>query len=187
MPTTVEEIAGFLDNNSVLYDIRKESNDIICCFRTTTYIDKGGDYILPIVIVLEEEGRFIKMFVPNCYTYKNSKYGKEFFQTLLAISFHTKMLQFECDQEAQTIYAMVEYPLEDSILTEKQLMRSLRSLASLIDRFDEAIRLVLGSGKIRLFEPKEEQVLQQFLQYMNTIDTQQETGSDDSDSDEEWI
>ena len=97
------------------------------------------------------------------------------------------MLQFECDQEAQSIYAMVEYPLEDSILTEKQLMRSLRSLVSLIDRFDQSIRLVLASGKIRLFEPKEEQVLQQFLHFMNTIDTQPETGDDDTDSDEEWI
>jgi hypothetical protein len=187
MPTTIQEIAGFLDNHSVLYDIREQSNDIISCFRTSTYIDKGGDYILPIIILLEEDGRFIKMFVPNCYSYKDTKYPKEFFQTLLTVSFHTKMLQFECDQESKTIYAMIEFPLEDAILTEKQLMRSLNSLASLIDRFDETIRLVLATGEIQIEEPREERMMELFLKFMSDIEEKEGLEQVESDSDEEWI
>ena len=166
MGTTLTEITTFLDNHSVLYDVREKQNDIITCFRTENYIDKGGDYILPIVILLEEDGAFIKLFAPNCYSYKETKYVKEFFQVLLTISFYTKMLQFECDHESKSIYAMIEFPLEDAILTEKQLLRALNSLAHLVDKFDSAIRLVLATGEIHFDAHKEDRMLQLFLNLM---------------------
>ena len=181
MATTLEEIASFLDQSPFLYDVRSEYNDIITFYKTSNYIDRGGDYILPIVLLVEEEGRFLKIFAPNCYSYKGTVYVKEFFQALLMISFHTKMLQFECDQEAEMIFAMVEFPLEDARLTQKQLFRAIDSLAVLIDRFDPAVRLVLETGEIHLGE---ESVFQDsFLQLLNE-DPQEEDSEQESD---EWI
>ena len=165
MATTLEELARFLDQSPFLYDVRSEYNDIITFYKTRNYIDRGGDYILPIVLLVEEEGRFLKIFAPNCYSYKDTVFVKEFFQALLMISFHTKMLQFECDQETEMIFAMVEFPLEDALLTKKQLFRAIDSLAVLIDRFDPALRLVLETGEIYLGE---ESVFQdKFLQLLN--------------------
>ncbi|MBE9013288.1 hypothetical protein IQ250_24120, partial [Pseudanabaenaceae cyanobacterium LEGE 13415] len=54
-------------------------------------------------------------------------------QTMLAISWETKMLQWEYDPSDGEIRAIIEFPLEDSTLTERQFNRCLHSLVELVD------------------------------------------------------
>jgi hypothetical protein len=52
---------------------------------------------------------------------------------MLAISWETKMLQWEYDPSDGEIRAIIEFPLEDSILTERQFNRCLSGLIQIVD------------------------------------------------------
>ena len=186
MATNLDEVSAFLEKGLFRYEVHPGRDDIITFFQMDNYEDKRGNKILPIVISLEEEGRFIKIYVPDCYSFKDTRYVKDFFQVLLMISFHTKMLQFECDSQAQTIFAMIEFPLEDASLTEKQLMRALNSLADIIDRYDSAVRLALSTGEIHFNDRQEDRMQELFIQFMNNITSKEEQNEEEQESDE-WI
>jgi hypothetical protein len=175
MPTNLKEIAKFLSNQGLCHDVRPEYSDIITIFDTENYKNEEGEKKLPIVILVEEKGRFIKIFSPRCYRYSNSRYKEAFFKTLLAISFHTKMVQFECDQYEEGIYAMVEFPIEDSKLSEKQLIRSLFSIVRVLERYDSVIREALDSGIIAFQKTEEDESLSNFVSLMSKIEEPKKT------------
>jgi hypothetical protein len=52
---------------------------------------------------------------------------------MLAISWETKMLQWEYDPSDGEIRAIIEFPLEDSMLTERQFNRCLSGLIQIVD------------------------------------------------------
>jgi hypothetical protein len=174
MPTSLKEIAEFLSNQGLCHDVRPEYSDIITIFDTENYKNEEGERKLPIVILVEEKGKFIKIFSPRCYRYSKSRYKEAFFKTLLAISFHTKMVQFECDQYEEGIYAMVEFPIEDSKLSEKQLIRSLFSIVRVLERYDSVIRSALDSGMISFRKTEEDEWLSNFVSLMSTIEKTEE-------------
>lgn len=188
MPTSLKEIAEFLSNQGLCHDVRPEYSDIITIFDTENYKNEEGEKKLPIVILVEEKGKFIKIFSPRCYRYSNSRYKEAFFKTLLAISFHTKMVQFECDQYEEGIYAMVEFPIEDSKLTEKQLIRSLFSILRVLERYDSVIRLALDSGIIAFRKTEEDEWLSNFVSLMSKIEESNKPEHSPQEEDSsEWI
>lgn len=189
MPTSLEEIAEFLSNQAISHDVRPEYSDIITIFDTQNYKNEDGEKKLPIVILLEEKGRFIKIFSPRCYQYTHSKYKEAFFKTLLAISFHTKMVQFECDQYEEGIYAMVEFPIEDATLSEKQVVRALFSIVHVLERYDSVIRSALDTGLIAFGRSQEDEWLSNFITLMSQIEEDGKVDSSPAEEEEssEWI
>lgn len=190
MATSVTEIASFLENQNIRHQIRPEYNDIITIIDTQNYQNEEGENILPIIISLEEQGRFIKIYAPNCYQYKESVHQQAFFQTLLTISFHTKMVQFECDYRDQDIHAMVEFPIEDSALTEEQVKRSLYAIIHVIEHYDSTIQTALKTGTIAFGRSEEERWMSAFFSLMSKIDEvekDQAVAEEESASDEDWI
>jgi len=191
MASSLTEIAGFLEKGSFVFDLKEEDNSIITLSPMNNYIDQGGDYILPIVILLQEDGRFIRISAPNCYAYKNAETGPELFQIILVLSFHCKMLQFECDRMEETLSAVVEFPLEDSPLTEKQLLRCINSMSQMVDRFDPWIRLVLSNGRslsgreIKLRDQTEQ--VPSVMSFLKAIKGEGFGLEKEQESDEEWI
>ena len=84
------------------------------------------------------------------------------------------MVQFECDQYEEGIYAMVEFPIEDSKLSEKQLIRSLFSIVRVLERYDSVIRSALDSGMISFRKTEEDEWLSNFVSLMSTIEKTEE-------------
>ena len=75
------------------------------------------------------------------------------------------------------------------MLTEKQLMRALNSLAHLVDRFDSAVRLVLSTGEIHFDDHREDRMLELFVKLMDGIEEKEgeDAIASEQNSDEEWI
>jgi hypothetical protein len=76
---------------------------------------------------------------------------------MLSISWETKMLQWEYDPSDGEIRAIIEFPLEDSILTEKQFNRCLHGLIQLVDnvaipRLAEVMKTGHDPGNVDLGE-----------------------------------
>lgn len=128
MGATLEQIAGFLDNKDWKYRLDREESRIL----TGVYGENIEDFL--IVIELDEDGEFFEIFAPRVLAgVKDHPHKTAILQTMLCISWETKMLQWEYDPSDGEIRAIIEFPLEDAILTERQFYRCLHSLVQLVD------------------------------------------------------
>jgi hypothetical protein len=186
MATSLVEIEHFLIKQELRHDINEERGHILTGFAMENYRDKDGDNYLQIVIQLEENGEFLKVYTPKCYQYAGDNKSKVF-QVLLMVSWKTKMIQFEYDHSDGEVRAVIEFPLEDSVLTERQLMRSVVSLAQIIDRYDSTILTAISSGEIIFEEDDKESMMQLLQQMLDAAHDLSEEESDDDDDDMEFI
>ena len=148
MAATLELIAGFLTNQEIEFFHDEDEEVIVTGFQTEQYSNDELNKKLPMLIQLEEEGRFIKIFAPKCYMCPEEANRAAVMQTLLMVSWKTKMIQFEFDASDGEIRAIIEFPLEDADLTEAQLMRAVKALVQIVDRFHPVIQLALDEGVI---------------------------------------
>ena len=102
-----------------------------------------------LVITVEEDGKFIKVAAPAAYRFHHdgtSFHKLALFQTLLQICHMTKMVQFEYDAEDGEIRAIIEFPLEDALLTSRQLMRCIHGLVKVMERHHSTIQDAIKHG-----------------------------------------
>lgn len=148
MSTTLEQIESFFLHQGFKYILDSENNLIETSFVTENYTNAQGEHYLPVVVELQEEGQFIQIYVPQCYEVSEVEYRSTVLQVLLMISWRTKMVQFELDAQSNTVRVMVEFPLEDALLTKNQLMRSIMGLLQTIERFHPIIQIALVEGRV---------------------------------------
>lgn len=128
MAATLEQIASYLDAKGWAYKLDEEENRIL----TGIQADNIENFL--IVIQLDEDGEFFELFAPRVLSgVKDHPHKAAILQTMLSISWETKMLQWEYDPSDGEIRAIIEFPLEDSTLTERQFNRCLYSLVELVD------------------------------------------------------
>ncbi len=128
MGATLEQIAEYLDNRGWTYHLESEESRIITGVRA----DNVENFL--IIVQLDEGGEFFKIFAPQVLSgIHDHPYKEAILQTMLCISWETKMLQWEYDPSDGEIRAIIEFPLEDSLLTEKQFNRCLAGLVQIVD------------------------------------------------------
>ncbi|MGI0492052.1 hypothetical protein ACN4EG_09585 [Alkalinema pantanalense CENA528] len=128
MAATLEQIAGYLDAKGWKYRLEADESRII----TGVYAENVEQFL--IVIQLDEDGEFFEIYAPRVLTgIKDHPHKDAILQTMLCISWETKMLQWEYDPSDGEIRAIIEFPLEDAELTERQFNRCLYSLVQLVD------------------------------------------------------
>jgi len=165
MATNIEEIKGFLDDAKLKYRDYPGKNYLRTGFRTDNYMDSDGDKTVGIIITIEEDGEFIKFVVPEAYKFdKNlsSFHKMALFQTLLQVSHMTKMMQFEYDIDDGEIWAIIEFPLEDSNLTQKQLLRCIHGMANILDEHHEMIADSIKHGLTPEGEKEQRKAFEEF-------------------------
>ncbi|NJN86512.1 MAG: hypothetical protein HC881_09620 [Leptolyngbyaceae cyanobacterium SL_7_1] len=143
MGATLEQIAIYLDNAGWKYRIDPEE----CRILTGVYADNVENFL--IVVQLDEDGEFFELFAPRILSgVKDHPYKAAILQTMLNISWETKMLQWEYDPSDGEIRAIIEFPLEDSTLTEKQFNRCLHGLVQIVDELAmPRLQAVMATGE----------------------------------------
>ncbi|MGJ3245799.1 MAG: hypothetical protein ACFE0I_06965 [Elainellaceae cyanobacterium] len=143
MGATLQQIAGYLSNAGWPYRIDEEESRIL----TGVYAQHLEDFL--IVVQLEEEGEFFKLFAPRVLSGVNHhRYKESILQTMLCISWETKMLQWEYDPSDGEIRAIIEFPLEDATLTERQFNRCLYGLVQIVDEMAmPRLKTVMETGE----------------------------------------
>lgn len=126
MSATLQQIAGYLDNRNFQYDFQPNSSRIITGFIA----DKVEKFL---IISLKEDRKYLELTVPQLLQLKNYMEKGVLFQTMLVISWETKMLRWEYDPIDEEVCAAIEFPLEDALLTERQFNRCLGGLIQLVD------------------------------------------------------
>lgn len=128
MAANLQQIATYLTHKGWKYRLNESEGRIY-----TGVKGKSLDNLL-IVIELEEEGEFFSIYAPQVLSgLQEHPHKPAILQTMLSISWETKMLQWEYDPSDGEIRAIIEFPLEDSTLTERQFNRCLHGLVQLVD------------------------------------------------------
>jgi hypothetical protein len=149
MATSIEEIKGFLREEGKKFREIPGKNFLRTGFITDNYTDNEGEKLCSLVVAVEEDGEFLKILAPKVYQFSKdaSSYNKmALFQTLLQISWDTKMVQFEYDPDDGEVRAIIEFPIEDSTLTSKQLMRCIYGITGVLEKYHEQITDAMRSG-----------------------------------------
>ncbi len=143
MGATLRQIAGYLDQKGWNYKVEPDESRIL----TGVFAENVEQFL--IVIQLDEEGEFFELFAPRVLGgVKDHRYKTAILQTMLCISWETKMLQWEYDPSDGEIRAIIEFPLEDSTLTERQFNRCLDSLVELVDEIAlPRLQAVMATGE----------------------------------------
>ncbi len=149
MATNIDEVKKFLDEEGKKFRESGERNYVRTGFITENYTDVDGEKLCHLVVAVEEDGEFLKIVAPKAYQFPKdaSSYNKmALFQTLLQISWQTKMVQFEYDPDDGEVRAIIEFPIEDSTLTCKQLMRCIYGITGVLEKYHEQITDAMRSG-----------------------------------------
>lgn len=149
MATSIEEIKEFLREEGMKFREVDGANYVRTGFVTENYTDTDGEKNCGLIIAVEEGGEFLKVAAPKAYQFPknaNSFHKMALFQTLLQISWDTKMLQFEYDPDDGEVRAIIEFPIEDSILTRKQLMRCIFGITAILEKYHEHILDAMKQG-----------------------------------------
>ena len=143
MAATLKQIKGYLDKKGWKYRVEAEEHRLI----TGVYAENLDQFL--IVIQLDEDGEFFEIYAPRVLSnVKDHPHKTAILQTMLCISWETKMLQWEYDPSDGEIRAIIEFPLEDALLTERQFNRCLYSLVQLVDELAlPRLRAVMETGE----------------------------------------
>ena len=168
MATDLKEIAKFMDDEKLKYDFHPDKSFILTGFAMDNYKDTDGEKRIRMVIQLEENGEFLKVFAPGAYKCPPGPNALAILQSFMYVHWRTKMLQFEYDPSDGEIQAMIELPLEDAKLTKKQLIRILSALPQLVDRYDGMVRTAVEKGKF-VIPPEEEDMMAKLLEALGEV------------------
>lgn len=150
MAVTLSTVKEFLDQMELKYDVREDDDYIITGFKTEHYLDKDGDKHLTVIIALLENGEYVKVLAPRAYSYKETEHLSALMKALLVMSYRTKLVQWEYDPSDGEVRAMIEFPLEDSTLTKKQLGRCIFGLVQLLDDYHDVFIHAVETGELDL-------------------------------------
>ena len=146
MPMKLAEMEAILKEEGLKYSTAEDYLRI--SFSTDSYRDSEGEASIYLILKLEEGGEYFKLIAPNLYSCRNEENRAAAFQTLLMVSWKTKLVQFEFDDNDGEIRAIVEFPIEDGVLTRKQVLRCMNGMVQIIDDYHSAIMSALRNGSI---------------------------------------
>ena len=154
MGTTLDQISAYLDQRNLKYRKQPDKSRILIEVELEQDLERENGLL--IVIQLDEDGRFFKLFAPEVLSgVQEHPYKGAILQTMLSISWETKMLQWEYDPFDGEIRAIIEFPLEDSTLTAQQFYRCYKGLVEIVGswalpRLNEVMQTGIDPGDVDL-------------------------------------
>jgi len=142
MATDLDQIAEYLKSVDLKFQREDDHHRIVVPFG-----EKVDENPTLVVVALQEDGEYLQVFSPYVFKYKDGPRKLPLMQTMLQISWETKMLQWEYDPSDGEVRAVIEFPLEDAQLTKKQFLRVFFSLLKMLEIFKPRLQKVIDTGE----------------------------------------
>lgn len=157
MATTLDELEALFQAIGWKYRCQRKGEPgvegyLYASYPTEKYRDADGDTVVTLVFNVQESGELIKVLVPQLYSCINPLYRRAFFEVAIRKTFEKKLCFYDYDHRDGEIRMLLDLPLEDARLTERQLKRIVQSMLRLIDTNDEAIRGAVERGELPLID-----------------------------------
>jgi len=152
MPTTIEEIGSFLDEEEVQYRIDEDRHAVLVGFelspRFTAYRDRAGEPHFGVVIQPSEGGEFLALFAPWTWSLADCPHRSAVFEAISTFQARCKLIRFDYDPDDGELRANIEICLQDAPLTIDQFRRLLTSLGYAVFRIDPVVRHAMQTGEV---------------------------------------
>jgi hypothetical protein len=94
----------------------------------------------------------VKVIIPKLYKCIHPVYRKAFFETAIRKTYEKKLCVYDYDHRDGEIRMVLDIPLEDAVLTEKQIKRIVSGTVRLVDVNDCDIRAAVEHGRLPVID-----------------------------------
>ncbi len=144
MAATTQDLKAILDELGLRYQ-PLGGDLVVLFFETEVYRNPSGEPTMNIVLGLAEEGRYFMAFVPNAFQ-TQKEHVKSLLEFCTRAQWHLKLMRLAVDEEDGELRPSVEFPIEDSELTARQVARCIEGLGYFLETYYPAISQILESG-----------------------------------------
>ena len=153
MATTFDELIGILDKLGWKHkpkpsEKKEHEGTVYTGFPTETYLDSDGDKFINVVFSVQESGELVKVLIPKLYECIHPGHRRAFFETAIRKTYEKKLCFYDYDHRDGEIRMVLDIPLEDARLTEKQIKRVVSSIVRLVDINDSDMRAAVEEGRL---------------------------------------
>jgi hypothetical protein len=161
MGMTFAELVGRIAEIGVDFRASREHNEIVVAVPTQHYVDPhDGEKSMLLHVMLQEEGRMLRICVPEVYAMNAFANKGAMSEAMLAANWRVRVASYVLDETDGEIRVVCDVPLEDGVVTSAQLSRMLTLVAWTVDQFDPVIRKAGADGTVD-FAEIDERVLQE--------------------------
>lgn len=149
MPTSLPEVEAHLKSIGLGFERSPADESVIVLgFPMNHYKDSDGDHHAWVLVRVADEGKWVRIVVPEAYNLKDCKFKGATLAALSEICFRRRSVQCGYDpRDGEVVYSMDMWVL-DGALTELQLHVLLRQLLSTLDELDPVVRHAMETGTV---------------------------------------
>jgi len=153
MPMTFADLVGRIAELGCDFRASRQHSEVVVAVPTENYVDPhDGEKSLLLHVMLQEDGRMLRICVPEVYTTKEVKNRGAMCEAMLAANWRVRVASYVVDESDGEVRVVCDVPIEDGTITSTQLGRMVTMVAWTVDQFDPAIRKASEDGSIDFTE-----------------------------------
>lgn len=156
MAMTFPELVGRIAELGIDFRASRDHNEVVVAVPTSNYIDPhDGEKSMLLHVMLQEEGKMLRICVPEVYAFGKFEHRGEMAQAMLAANWRVRVPGYVLDETDGEVRVVCDVPVEDGTVTGTQIGRMIALVAWTIDQFDPVIRRAGDEGRIDFSEVDE--------------------------------
>ena len=153
MAMTFAELVGRIAEIGVDFRASRDHNEVVVAVPTQHYVDPhDGEKSMLLHVMLQEEGRMLRICVPEVYALNGFANKGAMCEAMLAANWRVRVASYVLDESDGEVRVVCDVPLEDGVVTSAQVSRMLTLVAWTIDQFDPVIRKAGADGAVDFAE-----------------------------------
>lgn len=148
MAITNERFEALLRKLGCAFEFDATRRWFCLAFPTQIYRDRAGHPRVTVIIKLEEDGEFVRFLAPAVYDLSSGPFRAQACEAAMQIAWTTKALAFELESGTGHLWAVIEFPIADNSMTERQVKSCLLLLVDLLDDYHAVMRNAIDTGTI---------------------------------------
>lgn len=153
MAMTFAELVGRIAEIGVDFRASRDHNEIVVAVPTQHYVDPhDGEKSMLLHVMLQEEGRMLRICVPEVYAMNSFANRGAMCEAMLAANWRVRVTSYVLDESDGEVRVVCDVPLEDGAVTSAQVSRMLTLVAWTVDQFDPVIRKAGTDGTVDFAE-----------------------------------
>ena len=153
MSVTFADLVGRIAEIGCDFRASREHNEVVVAVPTQNYVDPhDGERSLLLHVMLQEEGKMLRICVPEVYAVAEFANRGALCEAMLAANWRVRVASYVLDESDGEVRVVCDVPLEDGTVTSAQLSRMLTLVAWTVDQFDPVLRKAGNEGKVDFAE-----------------------------------
>ena len=127
MSLSFADLVGRIAEIGCDFRASREHFEVVVAVPTQHYVDPhDGERSLLLHVMLQEEGKMLRICVPEVYAFREFEHSGAMAQAMLAANWRVRVASYVLDESDGEVRVVCDVPLEDGVLTSVQISRTSR-------------------------------------------------------------